>query len=296
MNHVAIDLGSKQSQVCVRNAAGKILYEEKLRTRELKTFFVGQKEKSRVVVEACSEAFAVADMATASGHEVRVVPATLAQALGVGRHGVKNDIKDARQLSEASSMREQMPGVHIPSQRARDLKELCTHRNTVVKTRTQIINTVKGALRARLIVLKTTKQRLPKVVRETLLARPEGVPGHIERLLQMLELQNRFVKEADEELARIAKADTVCQRLMTVPGVGAMTSVRFLAVVDDIKRFPNAHCLESYLGLTPGEDSSSKRERRTGVTKAGDSMMRWLLCQAALSAMKIGRASCRERV
>ena len=62
-----------------------------------------------------------------------------------------------------------------------------------------------------------------------------------------------------------------------------MTAVRFVAAVDQIDRFETAHKVEAYLGLTPGEDSSSMRVRRTGITKAGPPRLRWALVQAAWS-------------
>jgi hypothetical protein len=76
MEHVAIDLGSRQSQVCIRDAQGQILMERRQRTDLLGTL-LSRRGPSRVVLETCSEAFAVADAAMAAGHEVRVVPATL---------------------------------------------------------------------------------------------------------------------------------------------------------------------------------------------------------------------------
>jgi len=57
---------------------------------------------SRVIVETCSEAFAVADAALTVGHEVRVVPGTLVRSLGVGARRLKSDRRDARILSEVS--------------------------------------------------------------------------------------------------------------------------------------------------------------------------------------------------
>jgi transposase len=65
-----------------------------------------------------------------------------------------------------------------------------------------------------------------------------------------------------------------------------VTAVRFIAAVDQVERFPNAHKLESYLGLTPGEDSSCRRKRRTGVTKAGPKKVRWVLIQASWVARR----------
>lgn len=71
------------------------------------------------------------------------------------------------------------------------------------------------------------------------------------------------------------------RRIMSVPGVGPVTSVRFAAAVDDITRFASAHAVESFLGLTPGENSSSERKPRTGITKAGPAAARGALVQAA---------------
>jgi transposase len=67
---------------------------------------------------------------------------------------------------------------------------------------------------------------------------------------------------------------------MTVPGVGPSTSVRFVAALDEISRCRGAHTVESYLGLVPGEDSSAERKRRTSITKAGPTELRWCLVQA----------------
>ena len=59
-----------------------------------------------------------------------------------------------------------------------------------------------------------------------------------------------------------------------------MTSIRFVAAVDEVGRFSKAHALESYVGLVPGEDSSSDRVRHTSITKAGPSELRRTLVQA----------------
>ncbi len=84
-----------------------------------------------------------------------------------------------------------------------------------------------------------------------------------------------------KELASLAKEDDTCKRLMTVPGVGPITAINFAAALDEISRFPSAHAVESYLGLTPGENSSSQRKQRTGITKAGPAAVRTTLIQAA---------------
>lgn len=79
MDHVAIDLGGRESQICIRGPDNQVRVERRLATTKLKAF-LGELEPSRVIVETCAEAFAVAGDAKASGHDVRVVPATLVAA------------------------------------------------------------------------------------------------------------------------------------------------------------------------------------------------------------------------
>jgi transposase len=95
MEHIGIDLGSKDCQVCVRSAGGEIVVESRLRTDKL-IAFLQDRPPAQVIVETWTEAFRVAALAQRAGHDVRVVAATLVRSLGVGRRGLKNDVRDAR--------------------------------------------------------------------------------------------------------------------------------------------------------------------------------------------------------
>src|SRR5687767_515042 len=138
MEHVAIDLGSRKSQICVRSSDGTILEERRHETSELKEY-LAKRPKSRVVVETCAEAFRVADAAKELGHEARVVPATLVRTLGVGARRNKTDRRDAQVLSEVSC-RIDLPSVHIPSELSRTRKAMCGMRDALVSARTKVIN------------------------------------------------------------------------------------------------------------------------------------------------------------
>jgi transposase len=285
VQHVAIDLGGRESQVCVRRSDGTIMEETRVATRRLPVLF-SKLEKSRVILETCAEAFRIADAALASGHEVRVVPATLAKTLGVGARGIKNDQRDARALSEVSC-RIDLPSVHIPSAAARELKSTCGSREVLVEARTKLINNVRGWLRARLWRIRGGgTSTLPARVRSHAVAQGEALPSSIEQLLAVIDAMNAQLKEADRRLSAIASEHPVCRRLMTTPGVGPVTAVRFVAAIDDVSRFKSAHAVESYLGLTPGERSSSERQQRTGITKAGPAAFRRALIQGAWSALR----------
>jgi transposase len=281
MQHLAIDLGGRESQVCIRDGRGKILRESRVLTEQLQRL-LEQQPPSRVVMETCSESFTVAGWARAKGHEVRVIPASAVRALGVGARGLKNDVRDAQVLSDVST-KVDLISVHIPSDMARERKARCTAREALVESRTKLVNTVRSFLRQQVSHVRCTPETLPTKVRNLLQASSEGMPSYIEHLLQAIDTITRQINEADRELSELAKQDKTCQLLMSIPGVGPVTATRFVAAIDDPSRFRNAEHVCSYLGLTPGENTTGFKPKRTGITKAGASNVRRTLAQAAWS-------------
>lgn len=286
MEHIAIDLGGRESQICVMSAEGEVLLEERRPTRGLGAF-LAKRPAGRVVLETCAEAFGVADAAQKAGHEVAVVPATLVRSLGVGMRGIKTDLRDARNLAEASCRMKRLPSVHVPGTDSRQRKAVCGLREVLVGTRTKLINSVRGWCRTTgMGSFRSTPEVFPARVRRHVAERGGTIPAAVERVLAMIEAENVQIKSADEEVEEMAQKDPVCVKLMTVPGVGPVTAVRYAAALDDHSRFDNAHAVESYLGLVPGENSSSDRHRITSITKAGAPHVRWTLVQAAWSARR----------
>lgn len=288
MKHVAIDLGGKESQICVRAEDGQILEEDRRATLGLQKYLAGL-EPAKVVLETCAEAFLVAEWARAAGHHVTVVPASLVRALGVGSRGVKNDVRDARHLSEASCRMERLPSVHIPCVASRELKALCTLRDSLVTARTKLINSARGWLRGQAVgrIKPGSADSFTRRLRAMWESKTGGVlPPALQRQTVAIDVLTEQMLVAEEELQQFAKKDPVCRRLLTVPGVGPLVAIRFFCTIDDVTRFPSAHALQSYLGLTPGEDSSSEKKRSTGITKAGAPRVRWVLQQAAWVAWR----------
>lgn len=286
MQHIAIDLGSKESQICVRAEQGEILHEGKVPTHSLDRYLKRQTH-SRVILESCAEAFRIADIALSYQHQVRVVPATLVRSLGVGARRIKTDRRDAQVLSEASC-RIDLPSVHIPTDLARQRRSMCGAREELVALRTSLICCVSGWARTQLLKIRsgdpaTFSQR----VLTAAVTMPDGIPDYIERLLTVVQTLNQQIVIADKELEKLAEQDPICQRLMSIPGVGPVTSMRFAAAIDDVARFPNAHAVQAFLGLTPGENSSSTRQQRTGITKAGPAPVRRTLMQAAWNIRRL---------
>jgi transposase len=156
-----------------------------------------------------------------------------------------------------------------------------------VEARTKCINGVHGWLRTQLkTVQRGQSRRFPDRVRKKLLQDPDGMPFFVEGQLLVIEAMSEQIDAYTREIGRIAKGNEVCQRLMSVPGVGPMTALRFYAALDDIERFAGAHAVGAYLGLTPGENSTGERKRRTGITKAGPARLRRVLVQAAWTLLR----------
>lgn len=280
MDHIAIDIGSRKSQICIRNAAGAIVSESRLDTASV-VGFLSERARSHVVMETCSESFAIASRAKAAGHKCSVVAATRVRALGVGARGIKTDLRDARALSEAA-WRGLVPTVHIPSDQAREWRRILSTREVLLKTRTSLINATRGYLRTQLLALpKKATKNFAQAVRAHFVAMAHTPPACIERQLTLLDVVDAQVAAANAECLAIANANGDCIRLMTIPGIGPLSAMNFVAAIDDVTRFSNAHAVEAYLGLTPGESSSGDKTRRTGITKAGCSRVRKCLTQAA---------------
>ncbi len=280
MEHIAIDLGGRESQICVRSESGEIVEEKRLFTSTLAKY-LAKRESGRVIVETCAEAFTVAESALECGHEVRVVPGTLVRTLGVGARKTKTDKKDARVLSEVSA-RIDLPSVHIPSKSSRDLKTICGMREILVGTRTKLINSVRGWLRthARRPASGATSSFSSRV-RTHCQKHKLTMLACVDRQLDVIDTLNEQIKDADKDLRTCVEGIETCRLLMTVPGVGPVTSARFVSAIDDVSRFHSGSAVASYFGLVPGEKSSSDKKRRLSITKAGAAKVRWTLVQAA---------------
>jgi transposase len=96
----------------------------------------------------------------------------------------------------------------------------------------------------------------------------------------------RQIKCLDALIAKALKHDERAQRLTSVPSVGPVTALSFVALVDDIERFSSSQKLCAYLGLVPREYSSGEKQLRGHITKTGNSRMRSLLVECAWGILR----------
>jgi len=284
MNFIGLDVGKLYCQLCEISETGEI-WETRLRTdRDRLRAIFGGRPHARVLLESGTSSEWIARVLEQLGHEVVVADPNYAPMYASRSRRIKTDRRDAHALAEACRLGAYRPA-HRTTDPRRHIRALITVREHLVRTRTRWILLTRALLRREGLHPRTGHAE-SFVARVLELELPPIILAEVEPLLDLLGPLNDQVDNVDAELARLAEQDDAARRLMTMPGVGPVVSLGFVAIVDRIDRFRNAHQLESYLGLVPREWSSSEVQRRGPITKTGNKRMRWLLVQTARAVMR----------
>jgi transposase len=239
-----------------------------------------------VGMEACAGSHFCAREIARLGHTVRLMAPQYVKPY-VKRQ--KNDRADAEAICE-TVQRPSMRFVAVKSEEQQSTLAIHRVRETLVAQKTQLIN----ALRAHLAKFGiTAPQGAGKVSQLTaVLADLEDtrVPALARSVLQGLVDQlrdtERRVDDLDARLAEQAQEDKVCQRLMTVPGIGPITATALAATIGDATVFESGRHLAAWLGLVPRQHSSGGKERLGSISKAGDGYLRRMLVNGARAVMR----------
>jgi transposase len=242
--------------------------------------------RASVAIEACREAWYVHDTLHEWGHDVVLVDTTRTRQIGLRQHGRKTDRLDAELLARAVEAGG-IPTAHVLSAARRELRDLLAVRRALVETRAQYITTIRGLARSRgeKIGSCAADDFLPKLAKAGLKASTMSLMAPLESALQRICVE---LARTNLQLEKASKGEAVIERLTTAPGVGLIVASAFVSVVDDAKRFVNAHQVESYLGLVPREHSTGGKRRLGSITKHGNGYMRALLVQSASSILRVG--------
>ena len=83
------------------------------------------------------------------------------------------------------------------------------------------------------------------------------------------------------DLKGLVRSSEACQRLMTIPGVGQLTALAFVAAIDEPERFRRSRDVGAYFGLIPRRYQSGEIDYTGSISKCGDRRLRTLLYEAA---------------
>ena len=107
-----------------------------------------------------------------------------------------------------------------------------------------------------------------------------------QELLELLDRMNPTIEELTAAVEQEAGKRPEVLRLMTHPGVGALTALAYVLILGTWERFPCGKQVGNYVGMIPCEDSSGDKQRLGHISKQGNSLLRFLLVEAAQAAAR----------
>ena len=155
-------------------------------------------------------------------------------------------------------------------------------RSTLVRSRTQQINCVRGFCGASgLLTSRGDPATFAKRVREL-----GPAMEFVEVVLEGIEHLSGQIAICDKLIAKIVKGSEVCQRLMTVPGVGPITALSVMSSLDEIRTLRRRACGRILSGPQSWRNSELASGAQDLDYRAGQVYARYALVQASKSARR----------
>jgi len=192
----------------------------------------------------------------------------------------KTDRNDARGLAHLARTGFFKP-THVKSLPAHAVRSLIIARKKLVGQRLMLENQIRGL--AVVFGVRLPRGLSPAFIKQALRA-SEGIDGLSAAMRGLIAARAAVlsaVASIDADLKRMARASDACRQLMTIPGVGHITALAFMAAVDDPERFRRSRDIGAYLGLVPRRYQSGEIDYTGSISKCGDRRVRTLLYEAA---------------
>ena len=281
--YTALDVSLRSVSICIVNDEGAIQYEGKTSSdvEEIVDCLKGFDPEVRSVG---FEAGALTQYLTyglqAAGYEVICLEARqVSAALSAMRN--KTDKNDARGIAQILRTG-WYSRVHVKSMESHLIRALLSSRKAVLRKCVDLENEIRGLIRLLGIRLPSPLKHgaFDTHVRQLIEEHTTMTNTLIPLLDARLMLYKTYLK-LDNQAKALVREDAVCQRLMTVPGVGPVTALTYKAAVDDPTRFRCSRTVAAHFGLTPRRYQSGEVDNPGRISRAGDPDVRSALYVAA---------------
>jgi len=204
----------------------------------------------------------------------------------------KSDERDARMLGRLYRFDVKMiPPVHHRGVEAQADLAMIKARKQLMDARQKLINHVRCTVKSFGERLKTcgaasfaekTWEEVPEALRPAL----GGVYASIEALSEQ-------IKDMESKIHRMSmERYPETEWLRQIPGVGPLTALSFVLVLEDPGRFAKSRDVGPFLGLTPRRDQSGECDKQLRITKSGDQGLRSLLVNCATYILRESSPDC----
>lgn len=284
---LGIDLAKSVFHVVACDAAGRVILQRKVSRSQLLRF-TAELAPCRIGMEACGGAHQLARELMAQGHDARLMPAQYVRPYVKTQ---KNDHRDAEAIAEAVR-RPQMRFVPIKSLEQHDIQILHRHRQRLVRRRTSLVNQLRGIIYERGRVTAKGKVALRRLAAEVIGDTASTTMTPLLREVvqdlydEWLWLERR-IDAIDRQLLRLCRQSDAARRLATIPGIGPVTATAVVAAIADGSLFNRGRDFPAWLGLVPRQLSTGGRQRLLGISKRGNSYLRYLFVHCARSVHRV---------
>jgi transposase len=287
MKHYAgLDVSVKETSICIVDETGKIRRELKVPSHPEDLLRILQDPAwtlERVGLEAGPLSQWLFNGLAEAGLPVVCIETRHARAYLKAQVN-KTDRNDARGIAQMMRVNLFRP-VHVKTLASQKQRALLTARKLLQEKAIAIDNDIRGLLRnfglkVGAVSAAKFEQRIQELV--------EGLPDLSELMEVLLEARGKLREQytkLHKKLLAIVRDDNVCRRLMTVPGVGAVTALAYRATIDVPARFRNSKAVGAALGLTPALHQSGESNRVGRISLCGDGMLRALLYEGAQTVL-----------
>jgi transposase len=285
--YAALDVSLRSVNVCVIDDQGEIKAETKLASEveDIVTWLQALDHKlSAVGLEAGVLTQYLTYGLQAAGFEVICMEARQVHAaLSAMRN--KTDKNDARGIAQILRSG-WYSRVHVKSLASHQIRALLSSRKAVLNKCIDLENEVRGLFKVFGIKLppRLGHGAFDKAVRGTIEA-DDALSHALLPLLEARLVLYRTFRELDNRTRKLAQRDSVCQCLMSAPGVGFVTALTYKAAVDDPTRFKRSRTVAAHFGLTPRRFQSGEKDNPGHISRAGDASVRATLYTAANALM-----------
>lgn len=277
---LGVDLGDRQSVICVLDASGDVIEQSKVTTNKkaFKKYFdkyAGQ----LVAIENGTHSPWVSRLLKELGYQVLVGNAR--KLPSIWRSPIKTDFRDAEMLARIARFDPKLlyPIVHRDEQAQADLA-IIKARDMLVQSRSGLINHVRGAV-------KSMGGRIPASSADSMHKKamdhvPEILKPALLPVIEQLEKLTKTIKEYDRQIKNLSEEKyTETQALRQVTGVGPITALAYILTLEDPARFRKSREVGPVLGLVPRKDQSGEVDKQLPITKCGNIYLRQLLVNCA---------------
>jgi transposase len=284
---VGIDLHKTVLQVCVLDAEGKIVCQERHRIGSLGAGLevvasLGRWSSARMAVEAVGLNRWLVNACHQSGFDLIVVDAGRLNLRALGK---KTDRRDALEIARRLRMGDLAHAkTYYPSDDEYSVRQLERIRHDLVGQRTHLSNRIGSLLAAyKLPRPKGAMYTRPSLAfLKTIHFPADDLDRCLEALASTLAGVQESVVQLTKRIEERAREPKVAALQSMVPQVGPQTALTLVYELGDVARFKNARAAASYSGLVPRVANSADVSHHGRITKRGNVELRWILNQCAV--------------